>query len=256
MFGRTDRHYIINFLGPTQIVCDDTVYAVQDKRTTSILLLLSIKKVASRKYIAEKIWENNDAERSLANLRNHLHKVKASIGEIIRIDRTNLALKARTQTDIDFLLNDQPMPVEVALDAHRNQFLNGEDFGDYPAVDVFVKRIMEDYKSKAINTIYQELKKLKTRGDVSQSIALARRILLISPFSESAVRLLMRLYGGNGDRAAAIDIYERFRHSLRMTFGIEPEQKTRLLHRSMLLDDRFRDPPTSPDGGFSPDTII
>ncbi len=256
IFAKPPLSYLIRFLGANQLVSEQGTSDILDKKTTSLLLLLVIKKAASRKYIASKIWDSMEPSRALANLRNHLYKNRKILSDIVQSQGGNLRLADHVRTDIDFLLNEEPMPISVAIDAHRNQFLNGEDFGDYPVVDLFVKRLLEDYKSKAINAIYQELKKLSAQGNLSQSIMLARRILLISPLSESAVRLLIRLYSANGDRAAAIDVYERFRHSLRAAYGIEPEQKTRQLHRALLLDDRFHSAPESAAPKLTADTII
>ncbi len=256
IFSRQPLIHRIQFLGPNQLVSEKIAIDILDQKTTALLLLLVIKRSASRKYIASKIWESMEPSRALANLRNHLYKNRKIFSEIVQAQGSYLRLADHVQTDIDFLLNEEPMPISVAIDAHRNQFLNGEDFSSYPAVDMFVKRLLEDYKSKAINTIYQELKELTAQGKVSHSIVLARRILLIAPLSESAVRLLMRLYSTNGDRAAAIDVYERFRQSLTAAYGIEPEQKTRQLHRELLLEDRFRSPPENMPLKKSDDTVI
>ncbi len=256
MFTRKNTNCLIKFLGPTQIICDEIILDINDKKTICILLMLKIKKIASRDYIASKMWPSLSPERRLSNLRNHLYKVRQSYGAIIMTAGNNLTLSDGFNSDIDFIFSGQKMPINIAMEAHNKQFLNGEDFSDCPEVDVYIKRIAEDYKSEAINAIYQEFKKFKARREISQAITLTRRILQISPFSESAIRLLLRLYVANGDRASAIDIYERFRNSLRLTYGIEPVQKTRDLHRTILIGDRFQDEFTPLEGQQPNDTII
>lgn len=239
-FAGHPKRYIVRFLGVTQLVADDARVDITDKRLALLLLLLFIKKTASRTYFAGKLWPDQERDRALASLRNHLSRNRELLAEIVDIDRSSLRLADHVETDIDFLLSEAPISMAVAIEAHRNQFLNGEDFSEFPELDMLVKRLMEDYKSKAISAIHQELKMLNAERKLPQATILARRMLLISPLSESAVRILIRLYKSNGDRAAAIDVYERFRSMLRTNYGIEPEQKTRQLHRDLFLQESFR----------------
>ena len=70
---------------------------------------------------------------------------------------------------------------------------------------------------------------LEADGDLPGAAAQARERVDRDPFSESAVRELVRFTWLAGDRTAALDIYDRFRERLRLERGVAPSPETRRL---------------------------
>ena len=70
-----------------------------------------------------------------------------------------------------------------------------------------------------------------------QALACGRSVLTVDPLRESIYRKMMRLYVQKGERALAIQQYERCRQTLADELAIEPMAETKELYRQ-LLDQR------------------
>ena len=68
---------------------------------------------------------------------------------------------------------------------------------------------------------------LEAEGDLAAAAAHARERVEHDPFAEAAVRELVRLTWLAGDRAGALDAYDRFRERLRGERGVAPSPETR-----------------------------
>ncbi len=77
-------------------------------------------------------------------------------------------------------------------------------------------------------------------GQTTEAIAYAQRILSIDPLRESTHRELMLLYHRAGDRAAALQQFERCRRSLAKELNIEPMAETWELYQEIRNDSSPR----------------
>jgi len=84
----------------------------------------------------------------------------------------------------------------------------------------------------------------ESQRDVNAGVAYAIRALHADPARECTHRALMRLYCLSGDRAAAVRQYEQCEKILRSELGIEPDDETKALYRS--IRSGHRQPPTPP----------
>lgn len=224
----------LKFLGAPRIVERGCEHFVKERKVILLLFLLAINKSISRFYAATLLWPEMALAQSQGNLRNVLHRVRKSFPTIIDGNDNYLSLSEHVQTDIAILLGDIDLPLEIALEAHVQKLLNGDDLSESPYFQQKLFQLSQDYQSRSINAIHQEIKRLHLEGKLSRCIVLMRRILLIAPFTESAIRGLMSLYAENGDRPSALEAYENFRQALRTHYGIDPEQRTTQLHLHIL----------------------
>jgi len=84
----------------------------------------------------------------------------------------------------------------------------------------------------------------ESNHDVNAGVAYAVRAHHTDPARECTHRALMRLYCLSGDRAAAVRQYEQCEKILRTELGIEPDDETKALYRS--IRSGHRHPPTPP----------
>jgi two-component SAPR family response regulator len=84
----------------------------------------------------------------------------------------------------------------------------------------------------------------ESNHDVNAGVAYAVRAHHTDPARECTHRALMRLYCLSGDRAAAVRQYEQCEKILRTELGIEPDDETKALYRS--IRSGHRQPPTPP----------
>ena len=81
--------------------------------------------------------------------------------------------------------------------------------------------------------LFESALELETEGKVSQAVSRLETLLNLDPLHESAVRELMRLEVGRGQRAAALAHFETLRDNLRREMGAAPLPET--LERAGLL---------------------
>jgi DNA-binding SARP family transcriptional activator len=86
--------------------------------------------------------------------------------------------------------------------------------------------------------LLHELSEIRlARGDAAAALTFAERALEFDADDERAHRLAMQAESALGLREAVAERYERLSKSLDRRFGLEPDQETRLLHRSLLSQD-------------------
>lgn len=71
-------------------------------------------------------------------------------------------------------------------------------------------------------------------GDHATATVVAEEALTCDPHSEWAYRTLMRTRAALGERAAALDVYERCRQVLREDFGVSPSSETEATYLALL----------------------
>ena len=71
-------------------------------------------------------------------------------------------------------------------------------------------------------------------AEVDTAERAARALVELAPFRESGHRALMQALERRGDRAEALQVYERLRALLRDELGAAPSPATQELHRQLL----------------------
>jgi predicted ATPase/DNA-binding SARP family transcriptional activator/Tfp pilus assembly protein PilF len=83
-------------------------------------------------------------------------------------------------------------------------------------------------------------------GQYAEAITYAQRLLRHDPLREESYRQLMRLYAANGDRPAAIRVYNRCVTLLQRELGVEPGPATQELYTDLLPTHEALHPIISP----------
>jgi SARP family transcriptional regulator, regulator of embCAB operon len=71
-------------------------------------------------------------------------------------------------------------------------------------------------------------------GELAGAERSARTLIALDPVAETGYRLLMRAHVAQGDRGAALAVYEQMRRALREHLGTDPSPMTRELHAELL----------------------
>ena len=71
-------------------------------------------------------------------------------------------------------------------------------------------------------------------SEIDTAARAARALVERAPFRETGYRLLMQVLDAQGNRAEALQLYERLRLVLRDELGATPSQRTQDLHRLLL----------------------
>ncbi len=163
-----------------------------------------------RTLVAEDLWPQVLPDSARTSLRAALSALRRSLGpdadRVLVADRETLGLAPAVQVDRDAAGELAPgLP------------------GDWLAGE------RSRHRERSSRNLAAAAAALEADGDLAGAAAQARERVERDPYSESAVRELVRFTWLAGDRTAALDIYDRFRERLRARRGVGPSPETRRL---------------------------
>lgn len=123
--------------------------------------------------------------------------------------------------------------LEQAVGLWRGQLLEQMPASGSAAFDEWLLITREQLQQRAIWGLGMLVEHYEWRGDSERACACARRLLALDPWREDVVRRLMRMLASTGQRAAALEEYERCRSVLRDELDLEPEPETTELWRQL-----------------------
>ena len=163
-----------------------------------------------RTLIAADLWPNVHAESARTSLRAALSALRRALGDdadrVLVADRETLGLAPGVQVDCD-------RPGELAPGL-AGDWLVGE---------------RDRHRVRSSRGLAAAASALEADGDLPAAAEQARERVARDPYSESAVRELVRLTWLAGDRTGALDVYDRFRERLRAGRGVAPSPETKRL---------------------------
>lgn len=224
----------IEFLGHVRIRTEGGMIVVNDKKAILLMFVLAVRGATSRQQMASLLWPGTDSEHSQGSLRLRIHKINRLFPGLIQSHLSSIFFCPGVKHDIGFLTADDEIPLQVALDAHRDHLISSLEFPENPQLNAMLSHYKGQMASKAANLLYKHARAAAAGNSLDQSVYFLNRILLLSPHNETACRNLMRVHVLNGCRASAIETYEAFRRNMRESLGIEPDTKTKRLHMEIL----------------------
>lgn len=116
-----------------------------------------------------------------------------------------------------------------AVALYRGEFLAGHTLNECPDFDEWQMMWRERLHLQVIEALDDLVQFHAQAGQPASAEGYARRQIELDPLRESAYRQLMQLLDQQGQRSAALEIYERCRQVLKAEMGVEPEPETRAL---------------------------
>jgi YVTN family beta-propeller protein len=115
----------------------------------------------------------------------------------------------------------------LAASLVRQPFLPGEE-GTWVEEK---RRELSDVRARALNALAEACLR---SGDASEAVKWAEQIVALAPFRETGYRRLMEAHVGAGNRAEALQVYERCRRLLADELGTYPSPETESIYRGLL----------------------
>ncbi|MBV9440955.1 MAG: AAA family ATPase, partial [Candidatus Eremiobacteraeota bacterium] len=203
-------------------------------------LLLHRSAAAARRTIAGALWPEHSDDEARANLRRHLNYVQHLLPEPPAEQPWILASTADVQWNpaapLDFdvesfeRLAATAQGADAALALYEGDLLPDAD-------EEWLAPHRERLRARFVETLAEQLSRLRAAGDRACAIAAAQRLLAADPWREDALRTLMKLRYESGDRAGALGELERFARLLRNELGVEPMPETRALGEAITRDE-------------------
>jgi DNA-binding SARP family transcriptional activator/Tfp pilus assembly protein PilF len=200
-----------------------------ERKTAALLALLAIAGPTPRSRLAGLLWPDASEEQARANLRKLLHRRGREYPALLNGGEP-LALGS-VETDVARFLDDDPA-VEAALPV-AGELLAGYDYDDCPEFDEWLLVERERIRERTLRALVGGAERHELAGRLESALDLAGRLVDLDPLSETAHRRVMRLHYLLGDRAAALQAYERCRRVLASLAGLEPLAETVDLARTI-----------------------
>jgi DNA-binding SARP family transcriptional activator len=213
----------------------------------SVLAVLALRagRAVGADELADGLWPSGDEERSRANLRVLVSRVRAALGDpaLVRGGRPGYRLDPAVEVDIDIF--------ERAADEGRAALADGQPDraarrfdealalyrGDLVVIDgddrwaVGRRERVRERRRSALEDLGESLVRL---GRPREAIAPLEQIIADDPLREGAYRGLMRAHYAAGEQSEALRAYERCRRALDDELGVDPLPETMSLHERIL----------------------
>jgi DNA-binding SARP family transcriptional activator len=206
---------VVQLLGPPRWRGAAHAPQVLSRKDGALLALVALGEAPSREQVASMLWPDVPAKTRQASLRQRLFKLRKVAGRPVIAGGPMLGLAAGVA--VDALAAELP---------EAGELLGGYDYGDLEALDRWVLTGRERLTRLRLEQQLAQAARLENEGALAAVIERCERIVAQAPWHEHAWRRLMRAHYLRGDRAAAVDVFERCERYVRGEQGSRPSDET------------------------------
>jgi DNA-binding SARP family transcriptional activator len=184
-----------------------------------------------------------------------------SLNEALRVIRKAVGEEQLTSVGDQVALDPDAVELDVqALDALLDSGSNDEAIGlmngsfaegfAVPGSSAFEDWLSAErarWRDRMVEGLKDHAAVLLDSGDAESAQEAAARAVALDPFSDSAVRLLMRAAAVRGERAYALAQYDAYAERLERELGIEPDPETEAFARRVRNEREWSLPGTAAD---------
>ncbi|MEW5870968.1 MAG: BTAD domain-containing putative transcriptional regulator [Chloroflexota bacterium] len=185
-----------------------------------------------RAALAGILWGDFPEEKARASLSTALWRLRQALPVSalwLEVDRECLTFRSSPELQVDVLQFDallrmrQPEDLARAIELYQGDFLEG-------CYDEWCLMERQRLQAGFLEALEALLAFHQARGEYTQAVGYAGRLLAYDPLREEVHRALMRLYAAAGDRPAALAQYRNCCRILCRELGIEPMPETQALY--------------------------
>lgn len=209
----------------------DVSIAARKAQQLLAILAVSAPQPVPRDRLVGLLWGEMPEERARHSLRQLLSSLRKEVAAV-RADGDGLALDLEA-CSVDALelrrlaASGARDSLARAVDLYRGPLLDGADATEWLTIE---RRRLAELAAGAMARLagsYSEA------GDLAATAQVLRRWLELDPCAEEAYRLLMRTLQASGDRAGALQLYQRCADTLQRELGAAPSEATTALYREL-----------------------
>ncbi|HVG07029.1 MAG TPA: BTAD domain-containing putative transcriptional regulator [Thermoanaerobaculia bacterium] len=203
-----------------------------------------------RERLAALFWPEHEPNSARSSLRQALYNLRSTVTPSQPIASNHQTVTFSKDLDVrvdaeDFeaalrrgMEEDAPHLLAQAVRLYHGDFLNGCPVRAGAELEDWIAEQRERLREGAVQALRTLIAHHRGRGDYRLAIQHAQRLLALDPLAEEAHRQLIGLYSLSGRRGRALSQYEDLRNLLERELGIEPEEETNALYRSILQEEQ------------------
>jgi DNA-binding SARP family transcriptional activator len=221
---------VLELFGTLALRRDDGVVpaAARQKRRMGLLAILAVagRQGMSRNRVEAYLWPESDAARARHALDQTIYAIRRTLGNDVVI-ATGQTLSVNSEVVVaDVWAFDDAIRAcnwTSAVECYRGALLEGAHLGASQALDSW----MDGERARRLHQYQAAIESLAERsagvGDVSQHLALRRKLAESDPLSAAATQKLIAALAGAGDRAGAVKHGRVYQELVRRELDIEPD---------------------------------
>jgi DNA-binding SARP family transcriptional activator len=226
----------------------DVPLAARKAQQLLAILALSAPQPVRRDRLIGLLWSDMPEERARHSLRQLLSSLRKEMAAV-RADGDELSLDLEA-CDVDVLelrrlaTGQSREALTRAVDLYRGPLLEGADSTEWLATE---RRRLDELAAAAMARLARAHAEAE---DLPAAAQVLRRWLEVDPCAEEAYRQLMRTLDAAGDRAGALQLYQRCVDVLQRELGAAPSEATTAIYRG--LRDASAQPESPRESGGLP----
>ncbi|HET6578428.1 MAG TPA: AAA family ATPase [Gemmatimonadales bacterium] len=222
-------------LGPVEVIVDGAPAPPELLWRKHLALLIylarSPRHTRSRDHLIGLLWADRTEAAARHSLSEALRVIRRHAGHAaveVTVGQVGLAGDA-VELDVDRLEELAAAgDWEAGAELVAGEFLEGFSVPDASEFEDWVAAERERWRRRGVEVLVRSAERLAREGKAQDASGLAARALAIDPASEPGVRAALRCLVLAGDRAGALELFERFRARLAAE-GVEPGAETRAM---------------------------
>jgi predicted ATPase/DNA-binding SARP family transcriptional activator len=255
----SERLKIITFGGLKLLLDDRPVVGLTSHKAQALLVYLTCNPRAyGREVLAELLWDERSQSQALGNLRAVLTSLRKHLEAYLTVSRESVSVDPDADLWLDVSELEaalQPwvtvggaVTTQIAagvarvVELYQGEFLEGFYLREASGFEGWLVGERQRLHYKVLDALSSLVDYELQAGAYPSGIEHTRRLLELDPLMESAQRQLMRLLNYSGQRAAALEGYERFRDLLAEELGVSPEAESQALYAQIQAGELERPP--------------
>ncbi len=225
------------------------------KKATALLAYLALHpgQAQARPKLAALLWGDRSEAQARDSLRQALSLLRKALSHAHprplmahedAISFEPLALNTDAIVFEDLVAQPGAESLEQAIGLYRGEFLEGFQVSA-PEFESWATAERQRFRELALEAMAKLLDHHLSEGAIERGIHIAARLLAADPLQERVHRTLMELYCRQGRHGAALRQYRTCAELLSKELGIEPDARTKALHRNLLREWNRTQPETS-----------
>lgn len=247
----------VRLLGGFEVRVDGRpVDGFESQKVRGLLAYLAVARGVpqGRERLAALFWPEHEPNSARSSLRQALYNLRSTLavdspgwkpvvsthqtvtfspGPGVQVDAEDFEEALRRGMD-----EDAPHLLSQAVRLYHGDFLSGCPVRAGSELEDWLAEQRERLREGAIQALRTLIAHHRERGDHRLAIQHAQRLLALDPLAEETHRQLMSLYSLSGRRGRALSQYEDLRNLLERELGVEPEEETHVLYRSILQEEQ------------------
>lgn len=234
------RIHLLGSMRATTWLGHDVLPRSRKARALMAFLCMNAGAAVTRYRISGMLWDRVPESQANASFRQALRQLTVALeplaDELIVLARDTIRLDASAcWIDARAVLAPEPPPARGSRGDLAalcpGEMLEGLD-GISASFDQWLITERTRFTEQLRELLEAELRDAAATG-AERRAAVARRVIGFDPTHEGASRALMRALADMGERAQALQEYERCRDALRTVLDVEPSSETRALHEAL-----------------------